>query len=153
MSLESSQECTEQEELQAQMIAWLQTPDRETSQTYLQSHPQLLTDAAEQMMEELKQFQKEQQIQGMISLHQALLQEARVEGIEVAYRRFPAPEPETPLSDQEMATYQTLQDPTALNAAGMAAFHQYRTSGQVANLNRAVKCWHEVLKLTPSDSP
>src|SRR2546425_810005 len=72
MSLESSHEHTEQErhqeekddsaatkreELQAQVIAWLQKPDWETSQTYLQRHPQLLTDAAQQMMEVLKRSQ------------------------------------------------------------------------------------------------
>jgi CHAT domain-containing protein/tetratricopeptide (TPR) repeat protein len=59
----------------------------------------------------------------------------------------------TPGGDQEVATYQALQDPVTLNDAGIAALHQYWASGQVANLNRAVECWHEALKLTPSDSP
>ncbi len=85
---------TEQEELQAHVIAWLLTPDWKTSQTYLQSHPQLLTNAAEQIMEAIKRSQREQQAQEMISLHQALLQEARVEGIEAAYKRFLVSEPE-----------------------------------------------------------
>jgi tetratricopeptide (TPR) repeat protein len=144
---------TEQEELQAQVIAWLQTPDWETSQTYLQSHPQLLTDTAEQMMEALKRSQREQQAQAMINLHQALLQKARVEGVEAAYERFLVSEPETPLSGQEVMVNQDLQDPVALHDAGMVALRQYWTSGQVADLNRAVECWYEALNLTSSDSP
>ena len=64
---------TEQEELQVQVIAWLQTPDWETSQTYLQTHPCLLTDAAEQVLEALKHTQIEEQAQALINLYQALL--------------------------------------------------------------------------------
>jgi CHAT domain/Tetratricopeptide repeat len=144
---------TEQEELQVQVIAWLQTPDWGTSHIYLQTHPRLLTEAAEQVLEGLKPFQKEEQAQTLINLHQVLLQKARVEGIEAAYERFLAPEPEAPLSDQEVATYQDLEDPATLNDAGMASLHQYRASGQVADLNRAVECWHKALKLTPPNSP
>ena len=144
---------TEQEELQAQVIAWLQTPDWEISQTYLQSHPQLLTDAAEQMMEALKRSQRERQAKVMINLHQALLQKARIEGVEVAYKLFLVPESKTLLNDQEGATYQALQDPITLNDAGMAALRQYWANGQVVDLNRAVECWHEALNLIPSNSP
>src|SRR5260370_31674338 len=71
------------EELQAQAITWLQTPDWQTSQTYLQNHHQLLTDAAEQAMQELKLTQREQLAHAIIDLHQDLLQKARLEGIEV----------------------------------------------------------------------
>ena len=144
---------TEQEELQAQVIAWLQTPDWETSQTYLQRHPQLLTDAAEQMIEALRRSQGGQQAQEMIDLHQTLLQKARLEGNDAAYERFLVHEPETPLSDQEVAIYHALQDPAIWNEAGVAAFYQYRSSGRVAKLNRAIVCWHEALNLTRVDSP
>ena len=131
---------TKLEELQDQVIAWLQTADWETSQTYLQSHPQLLTDAAEQMMEALKRSQREQPIQAMIGLHQAVLQKARVEGIEIAYEQFLVSELETPLGDQAAANYQTLQDPAILNDAGMTVIPRYGSSGQ------------EALKLIPPDS-
>jgi len=40
-----------------------------------------------------------------------------------------------------------------LDDKGMAALQQYRTNGKVADLNRAVECWHAALKLTPSNSP
>jgi CHAT domain-containing protein len=143
---------TAQEDLQAQIIAWLQTSDRETSQAYLQSHPRLLTDAAEQMMEVLKQSQREP-VQAMIHLRQALLQKARIEGIEAAYRRVLDPEPETSLDDQEVATSQTPQDPATLDDAGIAALHQYWVSGQLVDLDRAVLYWHKALTLTPHNSP
>jgi tetratricopeptide (TPR) repeat protein len=48
---------------------------------------------------------------------------------------------------------QALQDPATLKDAGIAAMQQYGASGQVANLNRALECWHEALKLIPPDSP
>ena len=35
----------------------------------------------------------------------------------------------------------------------MEAYHQYLSSGQMEDLNRAVKCWHEALNLIPPDSP
>src|SRR5713226_7329930 len=144
---------TEQEELQAQVIAWLQTPDWKTSETYLQTHPNLLTNAAEHILEELKRAQEDEQAMAIISTHQILLQEARTGGIEATYERYLATGPETSNSDQEVATYQALQNPASLHDAGIAALQQYWASGQVTNLNRAVEFWHEALKLTPSDSP
>jgi hypothetical protein len=144
---------TAAEDLQAQVMAWLQTPDWQTSQTYLQRHPQLLGAAADQVLEALKRSQGEGEAQAMLSLHQALLQEARAEGIEAAYGRVLVPEPETPLREQDVAAPQALQDPATLNEAAMAALQRYWTSGQLADLNRALDLLHQALKLTPSDSP
>jgi len=83
---------TIREFLQAQVVAWLRAFDwegwGETSQIYLQSHPQLLTDAAQHMLETLKQSVSDQKTRSMINLHLALLRNARVEGIEAAYKRF-----------------------------------------------------------------
>src|SRR5260370_14530821 len=107
------------EELQAQAITWLQTPDWQTSQTYLQNHHQLLTDAAEQAMEELKLTQREQLAHAIIDLHQDLLQKARLAHVLG-----------TSLNDQEVSTHNALPHPATLNDAGMAAFHQYLTSRQ-----------------------
>jgi hypothetical protein len=143
---------TEEEELQVQVIAWIQTPDWKTSQIYLQNHPQLFTDAAEQMMGAPKRSQSKQ-AQAMINLHLDLLQKARLEGIEVAYKRFLVPEPETPLSDQEMVSYQVLQDPATLNEAGIATLRRYWVSGQVADMNRELERWNEALNLIPPGSP
>jgi hypothetical protein len=141
---------TASEDLLAQVMAWLQTPDWQTSQTYLQRHPQLLSEAADQVLEVLKRSQSEQQAQAILNLHLALLHQARVEGIEAAYERVLVPEPETLPSEQDVTTSQALQD---LNDAGVAALHQYRVGGRVADLNRAVEWWHQALELTPSNSP
>ena len=139
----------EEEELQALVITWLQISNWETSQTYLQAHPRLLTDAAAQMLEEVKRAQREEEVQAMISTHQALLQEARVKGIWSAYKRLLAFELGGTISDQEQA----FQRAAALNDAGITAIRQYQTSGQVADLNQAVEFWHRALNLTPFDSP
>ncbi len=112
-------------ELVALLLSWIRTPDWSTSQIYLQTHPQLLTEIAEHRLEELKRAQENEQAQGVINLHQILLQKARVEGIEAAYKHFLVPEPETLLSGQEVETYQALQDPATLTDAGMAALRQY----------------------------
>jgi hypothetical protein len=42
---------------------------------------------------------------------------------------------------------QALQRAAALNDTGIAAWHQYRIGGQMADLNRAVVCWQESLSL------
>jgi hypothetical protein len=76
---------TETKALQALLWDWLLTPDWATSQTYLQTHPLLLTDAAVHMLEELKRAQEDEQAMAIISTHQILLQGARAEGIEAAY--------------------------------------------------------------------
>jgi tetratricopeptide (TPR) repeat protein len=143
---------TKQEELLDQVITWLQTSDWEISQTYLQRHPQLLSDATEQIMDELRRAQKEQHAHAVINSRQVLLQKVRVEGIESAYEDFLVSKPEM-LINEEVATYQALQDPVTLNEAGKAALNQYLASGQIRDLNRALAYWHKVLKLTPSDSP
>lgn len=42
------------EEMESQLIAWLQMPNWDASQTYLQEHQHLLTELAEQVLEQLK---------------------------------------------------------------------------------------------------
>jgi CHAT domain/Tetratricopeptide repeat len=219
LEAENDSTTTEPEELLAQVITWLQMPDWETSQTYLETHPRLLTYSAEQILEALKSVQGNEQAQAMIVIHQTLLQEARGGGIQAAYQRFLAPELEIRLSDQEQGQLlcqleewimtpdwrqsqmylethpgllteaaedllaslqlgqQTDQVRTTLgqhqqllrrtreegitaayqaviiSEAGMAALSQYWTSGQLADLNRAVSCMYEALNLTTPDSP
>jgi len=66
---------------------------------------------------------------------------------------MPFPAMSTMDADQEGAIHQPLQNPAALNDAGMAALHQYWASRQAADLDRAIECWREALNLTPPDSP
>jgi len=121
------------DELAALLLSWIRTPDWSTSQTYLQAHSELLTEAAAQVLETLTQDQRDQQDHELLTLHQQLLQIASQQGVEAAYR--------------------ALQDPYTLNDAGVTAFHQYLANGKVADLNRAVECWQEARKLTLSTSP
>src|SRR5213592_4095585 len=71
--------------LVALLLAWISTPDLPTSQTYLQTHAELLTEPAEQVLATLTSLQQDRQVQENLSLHQQLLQAARQQGVEGAY--------------------------------------------------------------------
>lgn len=124
-----------QEGLQPQVIAWLQTPDWETSQIYLQTHPRLLTDAAGCILELLKYAQREKQAQDLINIHQVLVVKARVEGTEATYEHFLASQSD-PLLARVYTSPLTLfhidkhgrpvRDPAILGEIGIAALRQYR---------------------------
>src|SRR5437016_318504 len=49
------------DELVALLLSWIRTPDWFTSQTYLQVHPELLTEGAAQALATLTQHQRDQQ--------------------------------------------------------------------------------------------
>jgi hypothetical protein len=85
------------EEMESQLIAWLQMPNWDTSRTYLQEHPHLLTELAEQVLEQLKQVQPEEEMQELISESQMLLYEARTWGIDGTYTYFQLAEQATTL--------------------------------------------------------
>src|SRR5712692_3997962 len=81
--------------LQTLLLAWIRTPDWPASQTYLQTHPELLTEGAEQVLATLTSLQSNQRIQELLSLHQQLLQTARQYGVEPAYEPLLHREEET----------------------------------------------------------
>src|SRR6266480_105312 len=74
------------DELVALLLSWIRTPDWSTSQTYLQAHPELLTEAATQVLATLIQHQPDQQVHELLMLHQQLLQIAGQQGVEAAYQ-------------------------------------------------------------------
>src|SRR5712692_11650025 len=73
-------------QLRVKLAAWIRTPDWSTSQTYLQAHPELLTEAAAQVLATLTQHQPDQQVHELLMLHQLLLQIAGQQGMEAAYQ-------------------------------------------------------------------
>ncbi len=91
-------------ELENQLIAWFQAPDWAASQTYLQAHTHLLTERAEQVLEQLKHAQPEEEMQELISERQLLLHEARTWGIDGAYTYFQLAEQATILDEHEQET-------------------------------------------------
>src|SRR6266571_3221426 len=74
------------DELVTLLLSWIRTPDWSTSQTYLQAHPELLTEAATQVLATLTQQQQDQEVHELLLLHQQLLQIAGQQGVEVAYQ-------------------------------------------------------------------
>src|SRR6266581_430387 len=74
------------DELVALLLSWIRTPDWSTSQTFLQAHPELLTEATAQVLVTLTQHQRDQQVYELLMLHQQLLQRASQQGVEAAYQ-------------------------------------------------------------------
>ncbi len=74
------------DEFVALLLSWIRTPDWSTSQTYLQAHPELLTEAPAQVLATLIQHQSDQQIHELLMLHQQLLQIAGQQGVKAAYQ-------------------------------------------------------------------
>src|SRR5260370_32210718 len=74
------------DELVALLLSWIQTPDWFTSQTYLQAHPELMKEAAAQVLATLTQHQRDLQVHQLLMLHQQLLQIAGQQGVEAAYQ-------------------------------------------------------------------
>ncbi|GIV79181.1 MAG: hypothetical protein KatS3mg050_3575 [Litorilinea sp.] len=79
----SEQEEDEEEDLADRLVAWIQTPDWQASEEYLQQHAaELLTDEAEAELERLRQINPGVDV---IPQHQALLRRAREVGIKQAF--------------------------------------------------------------------
>jgi hypothetical protein len=74
------------DELVALLLSWVRAPDWSTSQTYLQTHPELLTEVAVQVLTTLAQRQLDQQDYEFLMLHKRLLQAVRQQGIEAVYQ-------------------------------------------------------------------
>jgi hypothetical protein len=89
------------EDLEDQLIAWLQTPDWDASQTYLQAHPHLLTERAEQVLEQLKHAQSEEDARSLIGYRQALLHQARTWEIAGVYAYIQLAEQAESIDDHE----------------------------------------------------
>ncbi len=88
-------------ELENQLNAWLQKSDWDASQTYLQAHPHLLTERAEQVLEQLKHAQPEEDVRSLISYRQALLHLARTWEIAGVYAYFKLAEQAKSIVDSE----------------------------------------------------
>lgn len=83
------------------LLEWIDTPDWSTSMKYVQACPELLTDAAEQILTRLSQLQRDEQIQEILTMHAHLLQSARLHGVEDAYAALlPQQKPEHTLSEE-----------------------------------------------------
>jgi len=89
------------EELANQLIAWIQMPDWDASQTYLQAHPQLLTERAEQLLEQLKHAQSEEDGRSLVQHRLALLHQARTWEIAGVYAYFQLAEPAALIDDHQ----------------------------------------------------
>jgi len=76
-------------DLVALLLTWIRTPDWPTSQAYLQTHPELLTDGAVQVLAALAQHQPDPQARELLTQYQLLLQTARQHGVESAYELLP----------------------------------------------------------------
>ncbi|GEM_PF-4214903 len=65
------------------LLAWLETPDWGTSRQFLHAHPELLSDVAEAVLEQMYQLGTKDR--PVIEDHQVLLRAARLKGIDQAY--------------------------------------------------------------------
>src|SRR5205807_2611702 len=89
MSFKFWRKRTEQDpdEIVALLQSWiLAGPDWLASQTYLQAHSELLTEAAAQALAALIRHERDSHIQEVLILHQWLLQIASEKGVEAAYQ-------------------------------------------------------------------
>jgi tetratricopeptide (TPR) repeat protein len=77
-----------QESLVSELVAWLQAPGLAASQAYLQAHPRLLTEQAEQELDQLKHLQPEGEKRELLDTQQALLHDARIWGVSGAYTYY-----------------------------------------------------------------
>ncbi len=123
----------EGEALLQQVRAWLVTADWEQSQAYLETHPNLMTPAAEAILATLWLNQQTSEGQVMLAQHLQFLQQAQAYGIIAAYRTIPSP--------------------SSLDNAGFAAWQLYQASGDVEPLLEALDCWQRALMLLPPNSP
>ena len=124
----SAPEMIDSDELQTLLVEWMETPDRATSQTYLQTHPILLTDEAERALALLDQLQPNERVRALIRGHQQLLKTSRQQGV--------------------TAAYSLLHDPEALNNTGVELMKRYWVYGRVEDLGRALQFWQEAVHLT-----
>jgi len=67
------------------LIEWVQTPTWADSQTYLENHPELLTDEAEQVLARLSEVQEDEGARRTLDEHLALLRRCRAEGMAAAF--------------------------------------------------------------------
>src|SRR6266571_4475481 len=67
------------------LVDWIRTPDWSSSQTYLQTHPELWTEEATQVLGLFMQRQPDQRGHELLRLHQLLLLATQQLGVEVAY--------------------------------------------------------------------
>jgi hypothetical protein len=72
-------------DLADRLIEWVQTPTWADSRTYLENHPDLLTDEAEQVLVRLREVQDDEGARRTLDEHLALLRRCRAEGIEAAF--------------------------------------------------------------------
>lgn len=72
-------------DLAERLIEWVQTPTWADSRTYLENHPELLTDEAEQVLVRLREVQDDEGARRTLDEHLALLRHCQSEGIEAAF--------------------------------------------------------------------
>jgi tetratricopeptide (TPR) repeat protein len=76
---------TQEEELAECLIEWVQTPTWADSRAFLEAHPQLLSDEAEQVLDDLSTHQEDEGARRTLEEHLALLRQSRTEGVAAAF--------------------------------------------------------------------
>jgi len=75
----------QESDLADRLIEWVQTPTWADSKTYLENHPELLADEAEQVLARLSEVQDNEGARRTLEEHLALLHRCRAEGIAAAF--------------------------------------------------------------------